>query len=474
MDWQSTFVRPGDPLIPGWTKLSPLDQVEVRFIVPIVLVFHVSSPALRKPLLRDLKASLANTIAKMPFLAASVVPDCEEQGTIQLEIIDDAGVWFYSQELPKIDYYALERREFPLPEFPLLSVMPEPRVHQTERSPVLTVLATFITGGLLLTLNNHHSVMDGAGMAIFIKTFAKYVAALSDGRFLSSEEAFPEEALDRSNIIGGSGRKQVCDFPNYRLSKTHRYAAEQELIEAAIAGGDHPQLQLLEKLQMSYWLISDESIRAIREAALPPAKELPILTDNAIICAVLWRHITRARQLSARGIMANSFTNTVNIRRRMDPLLPLEYPGNAVVLAKTSAATINVESAEPGMLYKLAKQITDAIEWWTPERIWELIGAIESSEKVSKIEPNMDSLEGPDLEVTSTAAMGEILSVEWGCELGRLKALRYAYMPIKDGFVNVMPQKKGAAIELMIGLEKGSMQKLRQDKEWLQLAKEVL
>ncbi|KFZ03398.1 hypothetical protein V502_10979 [Pseudogymnoascus sp. VKM F-4520 (FW-2644)] len=474
MDWQSTFVRPGDPLIPGWMKLSPLDQLENRFIVPIVLVFHVSSPALRKPLLLDLKTSLANTIAKMPFLAASVVPDCEEQDTIQLEISDDAGVWFYSQELPEIDYYALERREFPPSAFPLLSLMPEPRVHRPERSPVLTVLATFIAGGLLLTFNNHHSVMDGAGMAIFIKTFAKHVAALSDGRFLSSEEAFPEEALDRSNIIGGSGRKQVCDFPNYRLSKTYRCAVERELIEAAIAGGDNPQLQLLQKLQLSHWFISDESIRAIREAALPPSKGLPVLTDNAIMCAVLWRHISRARQLSSRGIMTNSFINTVNIRRRMDPPLPLEYPGNALVHAKTSAATTDVESAEPGMLYKLAKQIADAIEWWTSERIWELIGAIESSEKVSKIEPNMDNFQGPDLEVTSTAAMGDILSVDWGWELGRLKALRYAYAPVKDGWVNVLPQRKGAGIELLIALEKSSIQNLRQDKEWLQLAKEFL
>ena len=167
------------------------------------------------------------------------MPDCEEQDTIQLEILDDAGVWFYSQELPEIDYYALERREFPPSAFPLLSLMPEPRVHRSERSPVLTVLATFIAGGLLLTFNNHHSVMDGARMATLTKTFAKHVAALSDGRFLSSEDAFLEEALDRSNIFGSSGRKQVCDFPNYRLSKTYRCAVERELIEAAIAG-DHP------------------------------------------------------------------------------------------------------------------------------------------------------------------------------------------------------------------------------------------
>lgn len=215
-------------------------------------------------------------------------------------------------------------------------------------------------------------------------------------------------------------------------------------------------------------------MRAMREAASPLSKGLPVLTDNAIMCAVLWRHISRARQLSSLVIMTNSFINTVNVRRRMEPPLPLEYPGNAVVHAKTSAATADVESAEPGTLYKLAKQITDAIEWWTSERLWELIGAIESRRMVSKVELNMDNFQGPDLEVTSTAAMGDLLCVDWGCELGRLKALRYVYVPVKDGWVNVLPQRKGAGIELLIGLEKSTMQHLRQDKEWLQLAQEFL
>ncbi|KID98720.1 Chloramphenicol acetyltransferase-like domain protein, partial [Metarhizium majus ARSEF 297] len=487
MGRQSTFVRPRVPLIPGWMKLTPLDQVESRFILPLVLVFNMSSPALgRGPLLRDLETSLANTIGEMAFLAANVVPECEEQGTIQLEISDDdAGVWFHSQELPEMDYHALERREFPPGEFPLLALMPEPRVHDAEqKSPVLTVLATFIAGGLLLTLNSHHSVMDGAGMLTLAMTLAKHMAALSDGRLIAPEDSFPEEALDRSNVFGCGG-KEVGDFPNYRTSQTYRCAVERELVEAAVSGRQHhhhhhhqhPRLPLLQKLNLSHWFISAESMRAMRDAALPPpppppSEGLPLLTDNTILCAVLWRHISRARRLSCRGIVSSSLVNTVNVRRRLDPPLPLEYPGNAVVHAKTSAATADVESTEPGMLYKMAKQITDAIEWWTSERVWELVGAIESSAVVNKVEPNMDNFQGPDLEVTSTAAMGDIYRAEWGSGLGRIRALRYAYLPIKDGWVNVLPQRTDAGLELLVCLEKSTLRLLRRDQEWLRLARE--
>lgn len=470
--WQSTFVKPSTPVVPGCTKLSPLDQVENRLIVPLVFVFQVSSPSLRQPFLQALKAGLANVIEELPFVAADVVPDCEEQDTIQLQTSEDAGVWLHSQELLEMDYYALERRKFPPSAFSLLSLMPEPRLSQPERSPVLTMLATFIVGGLLLTFNSHHSVMDAAGAFSVVKSLAKHVGALSDGRIISSDNAFLEEALDRSNIPAGIGRKGIPDFPNYRLCETYRYAVERELAEAAVAGVDHPKLALLQRLRLSHWFISEKSMQAIRDEASPLSEGFPVLTDNTIMCALLWRHISRARQLSSRGITANSFISTVNVRRRIEPPLPLDYAGNAIVHAKTSSATADVESGEPGMLYKLATQITNAIEWWTSERIGELIGAIESSETVSKIEPNMDNFQGPDLEVTSVANMDDILSVDWGCGISKVKAVRYCYLPVKDGWVNVLPQGKDGGIDLLIGLEKGALHRLRQDQEWLQLAQE--
>ncbi|KAJ5913708.1 transferase family domain-containing protein [Penicillium tannophilum] len=441
---QSTFVTPSVPFTPEWVKLPALDQVENRAIVPVVLIFQMSSPALWQPLLRDLKTSLANTIGELSYLAADVVPDDDEQGSIQLEISEGAGVWFHSQEMPEIDYHALERRRFPCLAFPWTSsVIPEPRLHCSQRSPVLTVLATLITGGLLLALNNHHSVCDGTGVTPLIKTFAKHLAALSEGRFVSSKDVFPEEALDRSSLFRGSGREQDCDLPNYRRSENYRFARERALLEAFVARDEKPQL--LQKLQLSDWIVSANSLLAMREAASPlnETKGSAVLTDHAILCAALWRHISRARQLSSSGITTTSFITPVNIRRRMDPPLPLEYPGNALVHAKTSAAVSGVEAAEPGTLYNLATQITHAIDWWTSERIWDLIGAIESSEMVSKIEPDMDNFQGPDLEVTNTAAIGEALELDWGNQLGKAKAIRIAYAPVKDGWVIVLPRKRG-------------------------------
>jgi trichothecene 3-O-acetyltransferase len=478
MDCQSTFVEPGAPLVPGCTKLPALDQVENRFILPGILVFHVESPMLRPSILQNLQIGLANTIQDMPFLAANVVPEGDELDTIQLEIpTEDAGVWFHVKEMPEIHYHELERREFPISGLPVLPLMPEPRVHRLKSSPVLTVQATFITDGLLLTLNAHHSAMDASGMGVFSSTWAKHVAAVSGGRLLTSNETLTEESLDRSMMFGGHGRRTLTDFPNYRVTKLRwRAAIERELMDAVITGtGVDPNLEiLLKRLEISNWYISDESMRAIKKAASPPSAGLPFLTEHAIQSALLWRHITRARQLSARGFDTTSFVCTVNIRRRLDPPLPEDYPGNALVHAKTTASTADVESASPGTLYTLAKQITESIDWWTADRLWELIGAMESSSDIGRVEPAMDNFQGPDLEVTNTGSIGEVMRLEWGDELGEMKAMRYAYLPIKDGWVNVLPRRKESGIELLIALEKDAASRLREDKDWTSLAQECV
>jgi hypothetical protein len=398
----SEFIKPSVPLIPGYTKLPPLDQVEGRFIVPPILVFRIDSPDAKDSIVQDLQNGLANTIEEMPFIAAEVIPDNTERGTIQLEIGEDAGVWFHVHELPELDFEELERREFAPAAFPVLQLMPEPRQHNWDRSPVITIQATFITGGLLLVpatiihshridllivpqvFNSHHSVMDGRGMSIFGKTWAKNTGAVSEG--LMMPQGLKEQSLDRTHAFGiGSCCMQLSDFPNYRLSKQGlRSARQRELLEAALTCDvSHPALRVMKELHLSYWIISQESLQEIKQAAPPSTTDAPELTDSAILSALLWRHITRARQLSARGVPSTCLLNVVNVCRRLDPPLPLDYPGNALAHAKTSAKAVDVESEKP--LYELARQVSDSIDWWTSERIWGLIGAIDSTPHVGKV-----------------------------------------------------------------------------------------
>jgi hypothetical protein len=221
-------------------------------------------------------------------------------------------------------------------------------------------------------------------MSIFGKTWAKNVGAVSEGRVIP--RTLSEQSLDRTQAFGnGSCRMQLSEFPNYRLStKGLRSARQRELLEAALAGDTtHPALQILQQLHLSYWNISQTSLQEIKRAAQPSAVNAPVLTDSAIISALIWRHITRARQLSSQGVSSTCLMNVVNVCRRLEPPLPLDYPGNALTHAKTRAGVADVESEMP--LYQLASQINDSIDWWTSERIWGLIGAIESTAHVGRV-----------------------------------------------------------------------------------------
>jgi trichothecene 3-O-acetyltransferase len=153
----SEFITPQVPLIPGLQKLPPLDQIAPPAFASPVLIFRVKSEDARKSIIEDLQDGLAKTIEEMPFIAADVIPENVDRGTIQLEIKEGAGIWFYINDLPDLEFEALERRKFAPAALPFKSLVPEPRQHSFVRSPVLTIQGTFVRGGLLLVSADHPS-----------------------------------------------------------------------------------------------------------------------------------------------------------------------------------------------------------------------------------------------------------------------------------------------------------------------------
>ncbi|PVI01285.1 hypothetical protein DM02DRAFT_706092 [Periconia macrospinosa] len=454
------------PLIPEHTKLPPLDQIESRLIVPILLVFRLESCDGQDAIIQDLQDGLATTIEEIPFIAGHVVPDDKRRGTIQLVVEEADGVWFHAKEIPEMTFDELEHRRFSPVCFPIASLMPEPRLHDWEKSPVLTVQATFITGGMLLLLSTHHSVMDGKGMSMMIKIWAKNVEAASQG--LLPSEFIESDLSDRSPVFeDGSRSMHLTSIPNYRLTKqVWRSALQRELLAAAVTGDlSHPRLSLLRELELSFWTIPRESLQAIKHGALA-SPDTPVPTENMLLSALLWRHITRARRLSARGIHSTSLVNVIDIRRRLEPPLPHDYLGNALAHAKTNASALDVESNKP--LYELAQQITESIDWWTSERMWGFIGAVDSTQHVAK--PCMDNFKGADLEVTNMRSYGDSMEGQWGPALAKAVALRTPYIATYDGWVSVFPSREDGAAEFIIVGERTTLDRLKRDAEWRSLA----
>lgn len=99
-------------------------------------------------------------------------------------------------------------------------------------------------------------------------------------------------------------------------------------------------------------------------------------------------------------------------------------------------------------LYTLARKVTESIDWWTPDRIWEFLGAIEAAEAVdNQLLPPMDL----DLVVTNPYRMSDLLDASyWGRELGKAQSIRWAFSSFVDGMALVLPAIGQGGIEIML------------------------
>ena len=84
----------------------------------------------------------------------------------------------------------------------------------------------------------------------------------------------------------------------------------------------------------------------------------------------------------------------------------------------------------------------------------------------------MDNFRGPDLEITNSGSFGDLMQIDWGLDLGKVLCLRFPYVPIYDGWINVLPSREDGRVELLIALEKKTVGRLRQDEEWIAFAQE--
>jgi trichothecene 3-O-acetyltransferase len=468
---QRLLIQPSIPPIPGYMELSPLDQLATKAILPLILAFETPPTARKSQILWELQSALAVLIEEMPFLMANVVVENADRDSLQLEIpTEDAGVWFHSRELPEFSFKELKNRGFPSCELQIGDFVPHPFLI-SHTSPVLTIQANFITGGLLIAVNMHHSVMDGAAFAYCLTRWGMHIKAFSEGRVVPAQDSVPAEALDRSVLFGGHSQTHITDFPSYRAAKNgfRKDPVDMMLVQRALLLQNRQESSTLPKLDLFGWRFTTQALSKLEKAVAPPSEDLPRLTESAILSALLWRHVTRARRLRARGITSTTLLFPIDVRLRIDPPLPAEYTGNAIVYGKATASVQEIESSSPEMLYELARRVTEATDWWTPHRVWELLGSIDACEYLRGVETAGDMFLGPDIDFSNVAGL-RLRNFHWGPSLGEPKGVRLPYAPVREGHATILP-RTGDGLEMTMMMERDIIMRLMEDKEWTQWAK---
>ena len=468
----SVFIQPKSPLVPEIIKLSPIDQFTIRIYVATLLIFKLSPDSSHDTICSQLQHGLGELLNDMPFLAGNVVEENKERGTLELEIPENAGVLFNMKDMadpkngPIHDFDSLKRAWFPSSLLGQLTVGPVEFVPGPV-APCLAVQANFIHGGLILAVYIHHSIVDGFGAATMLNDWSKHVAAFSEARLVHISERTPPQAMDRSPLFPDArATHALVDFPGFaepqNLSMVWCDGQDSDTDSAILMDDDIKQPPAL---TMAYWYISNEKMRELEKKSNPTSPTAIKRSESNILSAFIWRHYSRAILLNQPDVQEVSFFMCCDGRARMDPPLDPGFLGNGTVHTKATISVAQLFSPESDGLYNVASTINDSIEWWTSDRISDLLNSMEDCPCVHDVQRSSDVCRRTDLEITNTSTF-PLFDFNWGSALGKPLAYRFPDVCVIEGLVAFLPRLLDGGIEFAMYLNVETLGILGKDEEF--------
>ncbi|GIZ40096.1 hypothetical protein CKM354_000345000 [Cercospora kikuchii] len=237
-------------------------------------------------------------------------------------------------------------------------------------SPVFAVQATFIEGGVFVTVFLHHAVADERGMSAIIRL-------MSSGHEFASTDV-RSDAVDQSRSrdrLSGSRGVKAKRFEETKYSRAQKPSSNASAPRSA-------SCQILafnlRKIHQTTNLINERAVLSFDE---------PCKTIGPLEClvAILWKAITRSR--SPRVRVEEKQTSTcrfpVDMRMRLDPVLGPDYFGNACVLAKATDRFIRLSLPfDVGTLSHTAQLVHDSISTTDETELRATIAAINNAPDV--------------------------------------------------------------------------------------------
>lgn len=458
--------------------LSVLDQNIARVYTQILHIFPFPDGSQSEDATRALETGLQATLSSFPFLAGTIQPADPETGKLSLQYSTDvpnvrtARLFSFSsiplsKEYPHT-YEQLRRDGMPQSAFTGANFCPnvlrnrpgipkdaEGIMDSKHPVPALAVEAFFIAGGLVLSTYFHHSVCDGSGKNEFWKHFAANVYAQRPGRPLPCLGDIPNQSHLRSQVdssIPVFEKVPVSDcygMPDYKKTLPDGVPCTSRL-----------------------FIISATRIRAVRDDLKKYVNTVTPLTRCNVLSALIWVHVTRARQarLTKFGYVDTSVGIAVDLRKRLSPPLEPTYMGNMALMAKATES-ISKFSLEDRVtcatIIPAIKEINRTISSVNNTWVQRHLGYFASNKKITNTEIKLRFHRGPDLYITSWMYFGA--EFEWdipGTASRSPEYIRRTHSP-SDGGMIIMPRKRTvredgseAPYEVLIRLASEDMERL--------------
>lgn len=318
--------------------------------------------------------------------------------------------------------------------------------------PVMRAQASFVKGGLLLSVGIHHAVGDATALDTIVGTWAQNTAAANGSGSFST---YDSPSHDREPLMNGISGAPLSDFPEYQL------------IPAAIL--QPPQMPpQLPSLATHVFCLSPQALAKLKSSAAA-------FSTNDALCAFLWSRMTVARWTGGASSPQDDIKNksssmwyAINIRSRTSPPLPPTYLGNGSMCTTTEPLAATTLLGDNGLTQAATTIRKSLVAFNSPNRVPLTIGLLSSRPDPTDFALPFNAFLGPNVVATSWADV-KVYERNWGA-LGFIDSMRVPGEG-SDGNIIILPRLRDGSLEAVVGLESEAMSRLLADEQFNQFAK---
>ncbi|KAJ4354466.1 uncharacterized protein N0V89_006203 [Didymosphaeria variabile] len=429
-----------------------------------------------------LKAGFAATIRQLPFLAGTIRLSDAETGRLAIqypespfdELIDQIFTISYGQAgNPDLEYTKMEKDGFPplpmwrdvfcpslLRNHPglddeyaagLISFKKELPV------PVLAAQATFVRGGLVLSVYSQHNAIDGSGTAKLYKIWSNHTRLRGSMTIPNVDEGH-RASLDSQRLLfdGLAEGAKVSDYPDVRFPGTPRSS---------------PLLRKETYKLVSKIFVFPAATISELAATLSSTTGKRISSFVALI-SLIWTNVTIARSaaLADKNIHSTMLDMAFDHRKNLDEHLKDSYMGNCVTGIQASAPVSAMlfqtsdDSVYGEQLAPIASAISYKLSSITLDFLKARLNLFSRTPSPWQLHSHADVQNGPDLFVTSWMHIGT--GCAWkipGTTTEGPVAIRKPQSHI-EGLVHILPKVRiengFPALDVLVCLEEWEMERV--------------
>ncbi|KAF2827080.1 hypothetical protein CC86DRAFT_406308 [Ophiobolus disseminans] len=466
--------------------LSIVDQCTFRKYIKDLFVFPFPDISRADDALHALRTGLSLTLRHYPHMAGTlIVPDLSRgylKATYPDPVSPDHGNMMLAASFdqaanPQFDYRIMEKEGFPPAMLPPNLLCPtglqnhpglgHPYAETGTGAtmgyaiPVMRAQATFIPGGLVLSVYGHHGVLDGIAFDLFFKVWSGYVKDINAGVEVA--------AMDKIEPVDSSAHRRALDalLPASPSEDTPRDGGGLSIQPTKIP---YPTIR-------SDPYETTAKIVCLPASAIATLKgELQALTTTRIstfitLTSLMWVHAIRARSaaLQAAGCDTVALAIAVHLGKRAGPAFPKDFSGNLAPYATTPYPLSEILNNPPlgsqvtaQHLFPVALALTFTLAGLSPEWLARRIEYLSTFTNPSKTFEDTSFANGPVMMITTWQHLG----ADWVWNIpgtggdGKASALRKPSYR-SEGGMRVLARREGEDrdYEVLMCLEVGEMER---------------